>query len=160
MFAHYHRRRSVRACVCVQSDDIRQLIAPPSVGTRGFVPGGGRGRTCCKPIEPPPATWGTYTVAASPSTRLVHIGDTVPSPRLFPSRRPAERLACPAPSVLLLHNTPTQTAELTSLYPPPPPQPPRPTNLTAQLDYVSTSSAPVKDKHFWHTHTRARATRI
>ena len=97
----------VAACVraCVQSDEIRQLIAQPSVGTRGFVPGGGRDRTCCKPIEPPPATWGTYTVAAGPSTRPVHIEDTVLSLRLCRSRRPAEPVACPAPSVLLLHNT-------------------------------------------------------
>ena len=105
---------------CVQSDEIRQLIAQPSVGTRGFVPGGGRDRTCCKPIEPPPASWGTYTVAAGPSTRPVHIEDTVLSLRLCRSRRPAEPVACPAPSVLLLHNTPTQTAELTSLHPPTP----------------------------------------
>lgn len=133
---------------CVQSDEIRHLLALPSVGTSEFVPGGGRDRTCCKPIEPPPATWGTYTVAAGPFTRPVHIEDTVLSLRLCRSRRPAEPVACPAPSALLLHNTPTQTAELTSLHPPLQP----PTNLVAQLDYFSTYSAPAVDRHFRHTH--------
>ena len=57
-------------------------MALPSVGTKVFVPGGGRDRTCCKPIEPPPVSWGTFTVAAGPVTRLVHIEDTVLSLRL------------------------------------------------------------------------------
>ena len=124
-------------------------MTQPSVGTREFVPGGGRDRTCCKPIEPPPATWGTYTVAAGPSTRLVHIEDTALSLRLCRSRRPAEPVACPAPSVLLLHNTPTQTAELTSLHPPAPT--PHQLGGTTRL-YQHFFSAGTRQTHQSHTH--------
>ena len=99
-------------------------MALPSVGTRGFVPGGGGDRTCCKPIEPPPSMCGTCTITAGPFTRPVHIEDTVLTLRLSRSRRPAEPAACPAPSVLHLHTTPTQTARAhipAPFHPNPPP---------------------------------------
>jgi hypothetical protein len=129
-------------CLCVfEAKRPDTLMALPSVGTRVFVPGGGRGRTCCKPIEPPPVSLDTFTVAAGPVTRLVHIEDTALSLRLCRLRRPAEPVACPAPSVLLLHTTPTHSAELTSLHPPPPPLQLPPANLVARLNYSYTSPA-------------------
>jgi hypothetical protein len=128
----------------VNSDEIRQhLLALPAVGTRVVVPGGGRDRTCCKAIEPPPVSWGTFTVAAGPVCRLVHIEGAVNlrlcRPHAQLNRQRALRQAQPSPANTHANCRAHIPAPLTPTPPPPPPL-----YLVAQLHYFYTSLASIQ----------------
>lgn len=106
-------------------------MVQPAVGTRVFVPGGGRDRSCCKPLEPPPVSWGAFTVVAGPVARLIHVGDAVHSLSLSVARDALLNRRRALRQTYSSTQHPRKLPELTV-----PSLPPTPSNLVAQLQYI------------------------
>jgi hypothetical protein len=126
----------------------------PVVGTRVFVAGGGRERTCCKPPEPPPASRCTFTAVGGTVARLVHVEHPTFSLCLTPSRRPAQPKQCvlretyssSTEHLRILLNLPSQpSGRMPTCIPTP-----TPANFAADLHCSSTSLSVDTTNHIHH----------